>query len=144
MKQLELSDANISVSSLRAQLLRMSADRGRTVASAFYAELFSKRPSLRAHFAGLDVNEQAAKLWSVLRLVVAMADDQAAIAEATRRVGRAHASRRIDPDDYDAFIETLAGVLAHSQRTFPADKAKQLWLRELTSLRAMVALTRHR
>ena len=125
--------------SLRRHVLRMTHDEGRAVARAFYAELFSRQPTIRAHFAGLDVDEQATKLWSVLRLAVARCDDQAQATEAIGRASRTHAGRRIRERDYAVFIDTLADVLAHSQRIVTAAEARLFWLEELSTLKVLIA-----
>jgi hemoglobin-like flavoprotein len=141
MNQTELPLGGDPFSALRRQVLRMTHEDGRALASAFYAELFSRHPRARTYFVGLDVEDQAAKLWSVLRLVIARHSERALMAETTRRVGRAHEGRRVGADEYAVFIDTLADVLAHSQRALAPGEAKRLWMSELSALKDMIAGT---
>jgi hemoglobin-like flavoprotein len=123
---------------LATHMLRLSHSEGHAIARSFYQELFARQPGLRAHFAGLDVDQQAAKLWAVLRLVVAKQALPESMDEATARVAHRHDQRNVSYADFDVFVETLADILAHSQRAVPPAEAKRRWLPELRDLTTLI------
>ena len=138
MTQTETARISVLRSELILQVRRMSRDHGLAVARTFYAELFSRCPSLRKHFAGIDVDTQAAKLWNVMRLVVASDSNVESLHRATMQVARRHHARGVEPSHYALFTAVLADVLACSQRAVPFDEAKQLWSSELEKLTALI------
>jgi len=123
---------------LSAHLQRLSQSEGQTIARSFYHELFHRDPRIRAYFAGLDVDGQAAKLWNVLRLVVAHERQSQRFSEIGDRVARSHATRHVSRADVDLFIDTLADVLAHTQWLLPPAEAKRRWLPELRELATLI------
>jgi hemoglobin-like flavoprotein len=123
---------------LATHMLRLSHSEGLAIARSFYQELFYRRPGLRAQFAGLNVDQQAAKLWAVLRLVVAKEALPESMNEAAARVAHRHDQRNVSHADFDVFVETLADILAHSQRAMPPAEAKHRWLPELRDLTALI------
>lgn len=130
-------------SDLILQIRRMSRDEGLAVARTFYTELFSRFPDLRRHFSGLDFDTQAAKLWNVLRLVVAGDSTTEGLKEVANRVARRHELRGIEASYYARFTSVLVDVLAHSQRMLPPDEAREIWSYELEPLTALIMARRH-
>jgi hemoglobin-like flavoprotein len=126
---------------LRKYVLRVNREEARAIVTTFYAELFYRFPDLRRYFVGLDLEQQADKVWSVLRLAVARELNAAQVADSAARVGRVHASRGVGAPQYAAFISTLADVLAVTQRHLPADEARRLWMDELRALSALMGGT---
>lgn len=142
MKQTEAVAAESIRNELLLHVRRMTRNEGLAVAKTFYAELFSRCPDLGKHFAGLDLDTQATKLWNVLRLVVASDGDAAGLGEAVNHVARRHVLRGVKPQDYTAFTAVLIDVLAYSQRVVPPEQAKQIWSHEIHAVTSMI-LARH-
>lgn len=142
MKPTETTQLHSLRSELIRQIRRMPRDEGLAVARTFYAELFSRHPDLRKHFSGLDVDTQVAKLWNVLRLVVARDTSTDGLNDVATRIARRHERRGIEPSHYALFTEVLVDVLANSQRTLPPGEAREFWLRELEPITALI-MARH-
>lgn len=126
---------------VRTCLGRMTSEQGKAIARAFYAELFSRHPALEGHFAGLDLDQQAAKLWSVLRLVAACESQPGLAADLAVRIDRAHAQRGIGAGQYDAFVDVLSDVLAVAQRELPIATARRAWQQALHGVTAALGAT---
>ena len=130
----DLADDDARILELRRHVQLTRRSDGSALARVFYAELLGRQPKLVVHFAGLDVDALAAKLWSVLAL---LADaDRPDVACAISRFGRLHGALGIGAADYEPFVATLADVLAVRQRLMPAADARRLWRHELEKLAA--------
>ena len=86
-----------------------------TVAEAFYTQLFTRDPALRALFRGGDMAEQGERLMQMLSAAIELLDRPGALMPVLLRLGQRHVGYGVVDAHYDsvgaALLDTLAAGL---------------------------------
>jgi len=101
--------------------------RANELVETFYGKLFELEPTFRPMFP-LDMTEQRKKLIAMLSVLVANLDKPYVLVDAATRLGKAHAGRGINPEDF----EPVGQALIHAIKTVSGDAftfdVEQAWL----------------
>jgi len=100
----------------------------------FYATLFRIAPQAQAHFAGLDMQAQQAKLAAALSLVVRDAGNLPKLVPALHALGARHAALDVGPADYDAVGQALIQTLAEMLGDAFTPAARAAWTQAYASV----------
>jgi hemoglobin-like flavoprotein len=98
------------------------------VASLFYGRLFEREPALRSLFRG-DIDEQGAKLMSMIAIAVASLDKLETLAAPLRTLGEKHTGYGVQPSHYAVVEDALAWTLGQTLNTDPDALEIQAWRR---------------
>jgi methyl-accepting chemotaxis protein len=88
------------------------APRGAELVDTFYARLFAAAPAVRPLFAGVDLDEQKAKLLATLVLLRKSLRDLGAVVPKLRELGRRHVAYGAQPAHYPVVGEVLIASMA--------------------------------
>ncbi|HRK04018.1 MAG TPA: globin domain-containing protein [Chlorobiota bacterium] len=106
---------------VRSSFSRIVADSS-TFGLAFYTRLFERAPDIRPLFED-DITQQAAKLVSMLGLIVGSLDHMGHLAPVLVSLGRSHDAYGAKPEHYDMLVEAFADTL-NDQFGFDATSAE--------------------
>jgi hypothetical protein len=104
------------------------------MATDLYAALVETRPTAAAILGKLDAETRARKLAAALRVLSMAAHDRQRLGATAIGLGARHARRGILRDDYLAFAEILAGMLAERQDAVPVATARAFWMLEFAAI----------
>jgi hemoglobin-like flavoprotein len=97
------------------------------VAQAFYSQLFTRDPALRALFRGGDMAEQGARLMQMLGAAIDLLDRPGALTPVLLKLGQRHVDYGVETTHYDsvgaALLETLAAGLGDGF----TDEVREAW-----------------
>lgn len=94
---------------VRASFSRIVADSS-AFGKAFYTRLFERAPDIRPLFED-DITQQAAKLISMLGLIIGSLDHMGSLAPVLVSLGRSHDAYGAKPEHYDVLVEAFADTL---------------------------------
>lgn len=97
------------------------------VAQAFYNQLFTRDPALRALFRGGDMAEQGARLMQMLGAAIDLLDRPGALMPVLLKLGQRHVAYGVEAAHYEsvgaALLETLAAGLGDGF----TDEVREAW-----------------
>lgn len=99
----------------------------REFVEAFYGRFFSRFPIYRPLFPKELNADHLEKMVQTMALVANLAEDQSLIAPHMRKVGRAHGSYRLKPEDLDNFKAVFVEMLGERLGPRWSREAEQAW-----------------
>lgn len=115
------------------QTFEQAAPYASQIADLFYRRLFELDPSLRLLFHG-DLNEQGAKLMTVLAFAVRGLHQPNTILDAVRRLGERHIGYGVEADHYTTVGEALLWTLAESFGSEFTSEVREAWAQAYQTL----------
>lgn len=107
------------------------------VAEAFYVQLFTRDPALRALFRGGDMDEQGARLMQMLGAAIELLDRPGALMPVLLQLGRRHVAYGVEAAHYDSVGAALLATLDAGLGAGFTPEVREAW----TTMYGVVART---